>query len=92
MKKKVRENAKELYKGKKNKKHSTKVAPSVLLTRNVKSLPREFIAEMRLTAQGPMAPANYSHEQPHRICLKDSSMCGVWLTVISDSKLQGEKG
>lgn len=35
--------------------------------------------------------ANYSHEQPHWLRLKDSSTCTVWLTVISDSKLQGER-
>lgn len=47
-------------------------------------------------ALGLMAPsaciANYSHEQPHWLRLKGSPTCTVWLTVISDSKLQGEKG
>lgn len=60
-----------------------------------KSLPREFTVERSLIAQGLMAPsvciANYSHEQPHRLHLKDPSMCTAWLTAISESKLQGEK-
>lgn len=60
-----------------------------------KSLPGEFIAKKRLIPQGLIALiecfANYSHEQPHWLCRKDSSTCTVWPTVISDSKLQGER-
>lgn len=52
-----------------------------LTDKKCKSLPREFIAEMSLIAQGLIAPsacvANYSHEQPHRLRLKDSWTCSL---------------